>query len=59
MIEEKRKEKESRRQQKTRENKISNAVSAMIESVEAEAELRVANMTPEEKERLLKQYGFA
>lgn len=59
VIEEKRKERESHRRQKERENKISNAVSAMIESVEAEAESRVANMTPEEKERLLKQYGFA
>ena len=46
------------RHRKERENKISNAVSAMMESVAAETEARVAAMTQEEKERLLKLYGY-
>ena len=57
VIKEEHKERESRRHQNTRENKISSAVGAMIERITAEAEARVAAMTPEEKERLLKLYG--
>lgn len=57
VIKEEHKERESRRHQNTRENKISSAVGAMIERITAEAEARVAAMTPEEKRRLLKLYG--
>lgn len=55
MIEEERKEREFYRQQKVRKNELRSTVNAMIESVSQEAEARVANMSPEEKERLLKE----
>lgn len=55
--EEERKERESRRHRKTREKDVSSTVSTLMESITQEAESRVANMTPEEKERLLKLYG--
>ena len=59
VIEEERKEQESRRRQKTHEKEIANAVRAMMESITADTKARVAAMTPEEKERLLKLYGLA
>ena len=59
VVEEERKERQSSRQRKARENEIRNSVSAMMESITAEAATRVAAMTPEEKEGLLKMYGLA
>ena len=59
VVEEERKERQSSRHRKDRENEIRNSVSAMMESITAETEARVAAMTPEEKERLLKLYGLA
>lgn len=59
VVEEERKERQSSRHRKDRENEIRNSVSAMMESITAETEARVAAMTPEEKERLLKLYGYA
>lgn len=59
VIEEERKEREAVRRQKARQNELRSAVNAMIESVNQEAEAMVANMSPEEKERLLKLYGLA
>ena len=59
LIEEERKERQSIRHRRDRENEIRNSVSAMMESITAETEARVAAMTPEEKERLLKLYGLA
>lgn len=58
VIEEERKERESRRHQKARENELRSKVNAMVESATQDAEARVANMTPEEKNRLLKMYGL-
>ena len=51
-------ERESRRLRKSRENEISSTVNAMLESINQEAEEMVAAMTSEEKERLLKMYGY-
>ncbi len=59
VVEEERKERESCRHRNDRENEIRNSISAMMETITAEAEARVAAMTPEEKERLLKLYGYA
>lgn len=59
VVEEERKERQSSRHRRDRENEIRNSVSAMMESITAETEARVAAMTPEEKERLLKLYGLA
>lgn len=59
LVEEERKERQSSRHRRDRENEIRNSVSAMTESITAETEARVAAMTPEEKERLLKLYGLA
>lgn len=59
VIQEERKERQDNRLRKNRENEIRNSVSAMMESITAETESRVAAMTPEEKERLLKLYGYA
>jgi len=59
VVEEERKERQSSRHRKDRENEIRNSVSAMMESIKAETEARVAAMTPEEKKRLLKLYGLA
>ena len=59
VVEEERKERQSSRHRRDRENEIRNSVSAMVESITAETEARVAAMTPEEKERLLKLYGLA
>lgn len=59
VVEEERKERQSSRHRKDRENEIRNSVTAMMESITAETEARVAAMTPEEKERLLKLYGLA
>ncbi|MBR2310492.1 MAG: sigma-70 family RNA polymerase sigma factor [Oscillospiraceae bacterium] len=59
LVEEERKERQSSRHRKDRENEIRNSVTAMMESITAETEARVAAMTPEEKERLLKLYGLA
>lgn len=58
VVEEERKERQSSRHRKDRENEIRNSVSAMMESITAETEARVAAMSPEEKERLLKMYGY-
>ena len=59
VVEEERKERQSNRHRKDRENEIRNSVTAMMESITAETEARVAAMSPEEKERLLKLYGLA
>lgn len=59
MVREKRKERQSSRHRKGRENEIRNSVSAMMESITAETEAKVAAMSPEEKDRLLKLYGLA
>lgn len=59
VVEEERKERQSSRHRKDRENEIRKSVSAMVESITAETEARVAAMSPEEKERLLKLYGLA
>ena len=59
VIEEERKERQANRHRKNRENKLRNSVSAMMKSITAETEARVAAMSPEEKERLLKLYGLA
>lgn len=59
VIEEERKERQSSRQRKARENEIRNSVSAMMESITAETEARVAAMTPEEKQALLEKYGYS
>lgn len=59
VVEEERKERQSSRHRKDRENEIRNSVSVMMESITAEAATRVAAMTPEEKEGLLKMYGLA
>lgn len=59
MLEEENKERESRRHKKAREKEISNAVSDMMESINADIEARVAAMTPEEKQKLLAKYGYA
>ena len=52
-------EREARRTQKRQEDEVRRKVEVMIESIEQTVENRVANMTPEEKTRLLKQYGYA
>ena len=59
LLEEERKERQSSRHRKDRENEIRNSVSAMMESIKAEAEARVVAMTPEEKQALLEKYGYA
>ena len=59
LVEEERKERQSSRHRKDRENEIRNSLSAIMESITAETEARVAAMSPEEKERLLKLYGLA
>ena len=59
VVEEERKERQSSRHRKDRENEIRNSLSAIMESITAETEARVAAMTPEEKERILKLYGLA
>lgn len=59
VVEEERKERQNSRYRRDRENEIRNSVSSMMESITAETEARVAAMTPEEKERLLKLYGLA
>lgn len=57
--EEERKERQSSRHRKAREKEIHNTVSAVMESITAEAEARVAAMTSEEKRALLEKYGYA
>lgn len=52
------KERQSSRHRKARENEIRNAVSAMMDSITADAEARVATMTQEEKRALLEKYGY-
>lgn len=59
VVEEGRKERESRRHRKARKNEIHNTVSDIMESIAREAEMMVANMTPEEKRALLEKYGCA
>ena len=59
VVEEERKERQSSRHRKDRENEIRNSFTAIMESITAETEARVAAMSPEEKERLLKLYGLA
>ena len=59
MRKEEREERESRRRQRERKKEASSAISAMMERITADAEARVATMTPEEKHALLKKYGFA
>lgn len=58
VVEEERKERQSSRHRKDRENEIRNSVSAMMESISQETESRVTNMSSEEKESLLKKYGI-
>ena len=58
-IQEERQERESHRYRKKREEKLQNQAYAMIENIAREAAEKTANITPEEKERLLKLYGFA
>lgn len=57
VVEEERKEREAARRQKERETELCSTINSMIESVNQEAETRVASMSPEEKARLLKIYG--
>ena len=59
VVEEERKERENRRHRKRQESEIQNQVNAMMENIAREAAEKAANITPEEKERLLKLYGFA
>lgn len=59
LIQEERKERESRRHRKLHEKEISSAVDAMVESITQEVESMVASMTPEEKRALLEKYGYA
>lgn len=59
VVEEERKERESRRHRKDRENEIRNTVNAMMERITVDAEARVATMTPEEKRALMEKYGYA
>lgn len=59
MRKEEREERESRRRQRELKKETSNAISAMIERITADAEERVASMTPEEKQALLIKYGYA
>ncbi len=58
-IQEERQERENRRHRKRQESEIQNHVNTMMENIAREAAEKAANITPEEKERLLKQYGFA
>lgn len=58
-IQEERQERESRRHREKREKEIQNQVNAMMENIARETAEKAANMTPEEKERLLKLYGLA
>ncbi len=58
-IQEERRERESRRYRKRQEGEIQNQVNAMMENIAREAAEKAANITPEEKERLLKLYGLA
>lgn len=59
MRKEEREERESRRRQREQKKEVSNAISAMMESITAAAEARVATMTLEEKAQLLAKYGYA
>ena len=59
MRKEEREERESRRRQRELQKAVSNAISAMMESITAAAEARVATMTLEEKAQLLAKYGYA
>ena len=59
VAEEERKERQASRHRKARENEIRNSVNAMMESIKAETEARLAAMTPEEKRALMKKYGYA
>lgn len=58
-IQEERQERESRRHREKQESEIQNQFNAMMENIEREAAEKAANITPEEKERLLKLYGLA
>ena len=58
VVEEERKERQSSCHRKDRESAIRNSVNAMMESITAETEARVAAMTPEEKRALMKKYGY-
>ena len=58
-IQEERREREFRRDRKRQEGEIQNQVNAMMENIAREAAEKAANITPEEKERLLKLYGLA
>lgn len=59
MRKEEREERESRRRQRELQKAASSAISAMMESITAAAEARVATMTLEEKAQLLAKYGYA
>ena len=59
MRKEEREERESLRYQRELKKETSNAISAMMERITADAEARVAAMTPEEKQALLIKYGYA
>ena len=58
-IQEERRERELRQDRKRQEGEIQNQVNAMMENIAREAAEKAANITPEEKERLLKLYGLA
>ena len=58
-IQEERQERENRRHRKRQESEIQNQVNTMMENIAIEAAEKAANITPEEKERLLKLYGLA
>lgn len=58
MLEDERKERESRHRQKASESQIRSTVNVMMESIAQQAEMRVANMTQEERQALLKKYGY-
>lgn len=59
VIEEERKERQSSRHRRDRENEIRNSVSAMMENIRVEAAAQVASMSSEEKQALLAKYGYA
>lgn len=59
VIQEERKERQDNRLRKACKEKNKNEYRSMIEDINWETEARVAAMSPEEKDRLLKRYGLA
>lgn len=57
-IQEERQERENNRYRKQRNRKLNSEINTMMENIAREAAEKASNITPEEKERLLKLYGF-